>query len=453
MTDTIFALSTPPGRSAVAVIRLSGPNAYDALCACFAPKHGRIAPRMLTYGHVVDGEAFVDEAMAVFLPAPQTYTREDVAEIQCHGSPAVIAMVLRLLTHLRIPLRPAEPGEFTRRAFENGRIDLAKAEAVMALLGAEGEQAARASLRELRGAVSRPVADAAARIVQGLAAIEAGIDFPEDDWEAQANEDGFMRLREAQALTAALCESYQRGRLVREGVRIAIIGRPNVGKSSLLNALAGFERALVSDEAGTTRDVVEHAISVDGIAVRLYDTAGMRAAATPLERRGMALGSAHIDTADIAIFIVDGSEPLDDNDAMASSLLQSLPVVAAINKRDLKQVVTDRDVRRLCPQALRVCSLSAQNGEGVEALLRACLSALPLSSEGSDAITSARHYDALTRARDELDRAISAHANGIPADIAALNARAALSALGEITGETLHDDVIDRIFSTFCVGK
>ncbi len=453
MNDTIFALSTPPGRGAIAIIRLSGPSAKIALDSCFFPKHDAILPRMMTYGHIRDGEDVIDEAMAVFFPAPGTYTREDMVELQCHGSPVIAHAILQMLSKIPLNLRPAQPGEFTRRAFESGRLDLSEAEAVMDLLSSESEQASKVALRQLRGSVSSKIHGIIELIVLGMASIEAGIDFPEDDWEQQANEDGFELLQKALAAIQSLGKSYRSGRLIQDGIRIAIVGRPNVGKSSLLNALAGFERALVSEEAGTTRDVVEHAISYRGIAVRLLDTAGMRLKASALEKRGMDMGSRQLETADIAVFIVDGSEPLNEDDIMAASLFSEIPVIAAINKSDLPQILGEKDVLALCPGALKLQNLSAQKGEGVEELLSACLDTLDLSSEQSECITSARHAQALQNAEALLTSAISAYQSGTPADVAALDARAAMRSLGEITGETLSDSVIDTIFSTFCIGK
>jgi len=453
LNDTIFALSTPQGKGAIAIIRLSGPQALFALRACFQPKNEAIMPRMLTYGCVVNGAEMIDEAMAVYLPSPSTYTREDMAEIQCHGSMVVVDAILQRLACLPLNLRPAQPGEFTRRAFENGRIDLSEAEAVMNLLNAESMRAAKTSLRQLRGSMSRKIHAIREDIVLGMASIEAGIDFPEDDWEEEANENGFLLLERALTDVSDLYASYRVGKLINDGIRIAIVGRPNVGKSSLLNALAGFERALVSEEPGTTRDVVEHAISYQGTVIRLFDTAGMRLAASTLEQRGMALGVSQLQQADIAIFIVDGSERLNEDDGMAVLALKDIPVIAAINKSDLPQLTLEDNVRAICPNAVRVLALSARKGEGVEDLLDACLNTLPSSSEQSDCVTNARHAKALMRVKELLSSALLSYRTGVPADVAALDARAALEALAEITGESLSEAVIDSIFSTFCVGK
>ena len=415
---------------------------------------GSIRPRHLHYGHIHTplGE-ILDEAMAVYLPAPHTYTREDVVELQLHGSLAVVHAVLQLLCELPLTLRPAQPGEFTRRAFENGRLDLSQAEAVMDLIGAESQRAAQSSLLQLQGSISSSIHALIDELTHALASIEAGVDFPEDDWEEEANTAGFASLQAVYARLQALCQSYRNGRLLQDGVRCAIVGRPNVGKSSLLNAAAGFERALVSQEAGTTRDVVEHAISLDGVTLRLFDTAGMRASAQGVESRGMALGQRQIAQADVAIWVADASAALQEDDALALSQLTDLPVLVALNKSDLPAQLTADEVRVACPQAQGVHVCSASTGEGVPALLRAALKAAGVGARHQECITNARHAEVLTRACRLLDASLQAHNDGIPADIAATDAREALRALGEITGQTLDDDVIAQIFSQFCVGK
>lgn len=453
LEQTIFALATPQGRGGIAVIRISGPMARAVLEAVFDTK-ASIRPRMLHYGHIRNQDgAMLDEAMAVYMPAPHTYTREDVVELQLHGSLAVVHDVLQLLCELPLGLRPAQPGEFTRRAFENGRIDLSQAEAVMELIGAESQRAAHSSLLQLQGSVSSAVHALIDDLTHALACIEAGVDFPEDDWEEEANAEGFAQLQAVYVRAASLRESYRSGRLLQEGVRCAIVGRPNVGKSSLLNAAAGYERALVAQEAGTTRDVVEHAIALDGVTLRLFDTAGMRAEAQGVESRGMALGQRQIAQADVAIWVVDASMPLQQDDALACAQLSGVPVVIALNKSDLPAHLTAEAVAAQCPQALGVHRCCANTGEGVQALLRAALAAAGVGEQHQECITNARHAEVLSRACTLLHASLQAYADGIPADIAASDAREALRALGEITGQTLDDDVIARIFAQFCVGK
>lgn len=453
LVQTIFALATPQGRGGIAVIRISGPMARTALEAVF-DLATPIRPHVLHYGHIhnMDGVA-LDEAMAVYMPAPHTYTREDVVELQLHGSLAVVHDVLQLLCELPLDLRPAQPGEFTRRAFENGRIDLSQAEAVMDLIGAESQRAAQSSLLQLQGSVSSSIHALIEDLTHALASIEAGVDFPEDDWEEEANALGFAQMQAVYARAEALRASYRGGRLLQDGVRCAIVGRPNVGKSSLLNAAAGFERALVAQEAGTTRDVVEHAISLDGLTLRLFDTAGIRAEAQGVESRGMALGRRQIAQADVAIWVVDASAPLQQDDTLACAQLTDLPVLIALNKSDLPALLTPDEVAAQCPQALSMHRCCASTGEGVQSLLRAALQAAGVAARHQECITNARHAEVLSRACRLLDASLRAHADGIPADIAAADAREALRALGEITGQTLDDDVIARIFAQFCVGK
>ncbi|MBQ9988247.1 MAG: tRNA uridine-5-carboxymethylaminomethyl(34) synthesis GTPase MnmE [Clostridia bacterium] len=450
--DTIFALSTSETPGGIAVVRISGPQARQAMALCFhRPKGGDCVPRMLTYGHVMDGETPIDECMAVFLPAPHTYTREDIVELQCHGAPAVIEQILALLGRLPLGLRPAAPGEFTRRAYENGRIDLARAEAVMDLIAAQSRAGARRSLQQLSGSLSASILSLHDTLVEAIAAVDAGIDFPEDDWEQEANQRGFMLMQSVREKIAELLGSYSGGRLVQNGVRCAIVGRPNVGKSSFLNAAAGFERALVSEQAGTTRDMIELALSVNGMAITLMDTAGVRSDASGLERLGMDLNVKHIQAADVVIFVADGSAPLTEDDRLVAQSLPDVPVVVALNKADLGCVLSEDDFSMLggTPVFVPCC---ARSGEGVSAVLEAVLEALPLPSDGVG-ITNARHADALERALALLDRATNAYAAGEFADMAAMYARDALACLDEILGYGVEESVVDRIFSAFCVGK
>ena len=455
MNDTIFAPATPPGRGGIAIIRISGPQAQAAITQCFAPKMGgTLIPRRFTYGTILSEKgACLDEGMAVFLPAPHTYTCEDVAEIQCHGNPALVEEILLMLSRLPLGLRPAQPGEFTRRAFENGRLDLAEAEAVMDVIGAQGAASVRASLAQLRGSISSQIHSWIEQLTHALAAIEAGIDFPEDDWEEEANEQGFAQIQTVCGGVDRLLQTYRGGRIVQNGLRCAIVGKPNVGKSSLFNAAAGFERALVSQEAGTTRDVVEESISIDGVAIRLFDTAGLRLQAQGLEQRGMELGKQQIEMADVALLVLDASLPLDEDDRLAMEQLGDVPCFIALNKGDLPSVLTREDAQAFYPRALGVYTCCAANGQGVAELFRAVLKAVG-AEEGQQAVlTNARHAEALTRAKRLLSSALEARQAGMPADIAAMDAREALQALGEITGQTLNEEVVHTIFSTFCVGK
>lgn len=457
--DTIYALSTPYGRGGIAIIRISGPRAKDGLLSVFSPKGG-MAPRRLCYGRVMlNGEA-VDEALGVLLPAPHTYTREDMAELQIHSGPACIDNALFALAETGF-LRAAQPGEFTRRAFFNGRLDLSQAEAVMDMIASESKSAAKNSLSQLQGSVSARINPIMDVLTSSLAAIEATVDFPEDDWEQDAAKEGKEGLINAKGMIDGLIGTYKSGRLIKEGVRCAIMGRPNVGKSSFLNAAAGFRRALVTPEAGTTRDVVEQGVSVEGTLMRLFDTAGIREGAEGIERMGMDLGRASVETADVIILVLDSSAPLTKDDFEAAKAIMAegadnepatAACVIALNKSDLPQRISEEEAAAAFPFAREIVRCSCVNNQGVIDTLKAAARQAGVSGE-TEALSSARHYEALQRAKNGLKKAIEAMDDGVPADIAGMDAREAYAALGEITGQTVDGDVIDAIFQKFCVGK
>lgn len=451
MHQTIYALSTPPGMGGIAVIRISGERAKDAMQALFLPNTA-VLPRKLCYGRIMDGTKQLDEAMAVYLPAPHTYTAEDVVEFQCHGSMAVVQSILSALSHLTFA-RPAQPGEFTKRAFLNGRIDLSEAEAVMDLISSSSQSAQRSSISQLNGSVSHAVFSMGSQLKEALAGIEASIDYPEEEWELEAVEQAVEAIRTVSERIEALCGTFQAGNRIKNGIRCAICGRPNAGKSSLFNAASGYERAIVSEFSGTTRDVLEEPILLDGVCIRLIDTAGLREDAEGIEAIGIGKGKQSIQSADIAIFVIDGAEALNQDDDMAYQQLQGVPFLIALNKSDKEQIV-DRDmVIKRYPGAQAVLSCSAQNQEGINELLRRIIQICIHQGQESACITNARHYDALQRADQHLKAALSAMDEQVPADVAAIDVREALLALSEITGESLTEEMIDTIFEKFCLGK
>lgn len=453
MQDTIYALSTPQGTGGVAVIRISGPQAEQALQALFVPMGAKeLTPRVLQYGRFMHSGQEIDDGMAVFFRGPHSYTGENSVEFQCHGSLAVVDQLFDALSTLP-DFRPAEPGEFTKRAFLNGKMDLSQAEAVMDLIGSEGIQAARQSLSQLHGTLFSQVDGLCQELTLALAGIEAALDFPEDDWEEAANTEGYEGIEQVLQKITALLNSYQSGRLIKNGVRCALIGRPNAGKSSLLNAAAGFERALVSEQAGTTRDIIEEAIQIDGVVLRLFDTAGIHDEAEGLEARGIDLGLSMLQRCDVAILVLDGSQPLPQEESLLRQALEDHPFVVAVNKHDLPQQAVPEDIRRAWPKAQDVLPCCCRTGEGVKAVLQAALQAAGAQHSEQSLITNARHAACLQRAKRGLANALQAYRAGIPADIAAEDAREALQALGEITGATVSEQVIDEIFATFCVGK
>lgn len=474
--DTIAAIATPPGVGGLGIVRVSGPNAFAIGRALFRPAraqtltdtltNGFPSARHLTYGHVIDAASgeVVDEVMAVFLPAPRTFTAEDTLELSAHGSPLVLRRILALI--LAAGARAARPGEMTERAFLHGRIDLAQAEAVLALINAETEAGRRLALRQLQGALSERVR-AAQQAAQGaLVRIEASIDFPEEEVPAPDRDELARLTAEARGEVATLLAGADRGRVLREGLRVALVGRPNVGKSSLLNTLLGTERAIVTPIAGTTRDTIEERAIVGGIPLYLVDTAGLSASADPIERLGVERSRQAAASADLWLLILDGSLLLNPRDAQAADELRALAeeraaegvpapgVLLVLNKADLPQAVDVDEAATLWPGA-RVVRTSALTADGV-AELEAAIAQVTERGEaraGEVLVSSARHQDALRRASDALAAAAGAIASGLPLDLVAIDLREALSALGEITGETASADLLDRIFAEFCIGK
>lgn len=436
--DTIAAIATPPGPGGVAILRISGPEAERIGRALF-PK-SKWESHRLVYGTIVHEGETLDEAMAVLMRAPRSYTREDVVELQCHGGDVTCRRVLDAA--LSLGARAASPGEFTRRAFENGRIDLAQAEGTMRLIGAQGEAEARAALRQMGGAVSRGIRAAQDRLTAMLAEIAACTDFPDEIEEAPTAQ---RLMEEADALAASLrdaCDA-RKGRVLENGLSVVIAGRPNVGKSSLLNALLGEARAIVTDQPGTTRDAVHGTLLLDGLRVNLTDTAGLRAAAGEAEAIGIARAQEAIDAADLLLIVLDASLPLSPEDAALLEDTRDANRLILLNKSDLPPVL-----ELPCDLAL-----SAHTGEGIVSLREELARQAAITQSGNALLTQARHIDAAHRAAAALDDMSRALREGMPVDFAAVDAREALHALSEISGENAEERVVDAVFRDFCVGK
>ena len=441
MNDLIYALATPVG-GAIAVVRISGPGAEALLRRVFT---GRGAPREMAYGRVVYGAGeTLDEAMAAFFPAPRSYTGEDMAELYLHGGQVTVRRVLALLG---CHARSARPGEFTERAFLAGKMDLAQAEAVMDLINAGAERSAKSALAQLEGRLSVRIADVERELLDALSGLEAAIDYPEeleDDVTSALPEVLAAAERELQALAGAGLS----GRVLREGARVAIVGRPNAGKSSLLNALAGAERAIVTQFAGTTRDVLEETVSMEGVPVTLYDTAGIRAADDPVERIGVERARLAAERADLLLVCFDAAAPLTEEDLALLRETEGRPRIAVCNKSDLPALWS---AETLAAQGISACSVSAETGEGLAAL-RHAIAVRVAPEQESALVTNARHIEALQLAAAAVAEARQ-NAGGAELELVATDLREALSALGQITGRTAAADLIERIFSKFCVGK
>lgn len=452
--STIAALATPPGAGGLSVVRISGPDSVSLLSAVFSPAGKQTVEAMpshrLTYGHVVDAARQpLDESMAVLMRAPRSYTREDVAEIHCHGGHISSSRILSLL--FANGAKPAAPGEFTRRAFENGRIDLSQAEAVQQFINASGTRAADSALSQMMGGVSRQVQSACAAITAQLAAVEASIDFPDevDEQEAIA-----LLLPQTRAWAKKLRDACdeRRARVLRDGLRVVIVGPPNVGKSSLLNALLMEERAIVTDIPGTTRDILTESLWLDGVLVHLSDTAGLHESEDHIERIGITRAQAAMQRADVCTFVMDASKPWNDQYLELLQLPFSGTRLVLLNKDDLPRQLTPADVQARLPD-VPVIALSAKEETGL-ATLTDCLIACATDGPPADTLlTNARHIDAAKSAAIALEHATRAIEEGVELDLCAVDLRDALHHLGAITGEDVDEDVLNRIFSDFCVGK
>ncbi|MBE5810121.1 MAG: tRNA uridine-5-carboxymethylaminomethyl(34) synthesis GTPase MnmE [Clostridiales bacterium] len=451
-TSTIAAIATAPGQGGVAIVRLSGPEAEAILMRLFRPaKKGEPVSHMLTFGHVTDGEATIDECMAVLMRAPRSYTREDVAEIQLHGGGYIAQRVLELC--LRHGAELAAPGEFTRRAFLNGRIDLSQAEAVMSLIAAQGAQSHRAAMRQLKGGASSFIRKAADELYAIQAGVAACIDYPEEIDESEAAADMIPRTTALAAQIDSACDE-RAARILQSGLRVALCGQPNVGKSSLLNALLGEERAIVTPIPGTTRDMVMGDLLLGGSVIHLTDTAGLHATDDPVEQLGVARARRAMDEADLVLAVFDQSRPLDDDDRALLAELQGRNVLLVLNKADLAPALAPADLTALLPAGLPldapVLTVSAAE-EATLAPLKAYLAEQAAVSDNLD-LTQPRHVEAARRAARHLRQAAET-ARALSVDMASIDLQAAQLALSEITGDEVEERLLDRVFGMFCVGK
>ena len=463
-TDTITAIATPPGSGGVGVVRISGPLAaliLDRLftARCGLPASERVS-RQLYLGELADENGqLIDTALAVLMRAPRSYTGEDVAELQMHGGMRLLEAALRAV--IACGARLATPGEFTLRAFLNNRLDLSQAEAVLDLIEARTRPAARLAAAQLKGGLTQRVAAIEAQARDILARVAVAVDFP-DDADAPQTDELLRLLDTAVADADRLLATANTGRVLREGVRTALVGAVNVGKSSLLNQMLGEERAIVTSLPGTTRDIIEETLDLDGVPLLLHDTAGFRDAATAddAERVGMARSRVALEQAQLVLLVVDAAAGVDAEARRLLAETQGRPRVLVINKCDIADAGMLEAVRQQLAGAApgeQPVVVSALTGAGAEALAAAVRSQLALSGAASETgealLSNMRHQQALLRARQSLAEARLALAAGVEADIAAIDVENALSALGEISGKTASEQVLDEIFSRFCLGK
>ena len=457
--DTVAAIATAPGAAGLAVVRVSGPAAL--LLTASVVRSGiplaEVTSHTLHHGwaHEPGTDRVLDEVVVAVFRAPASYTREDVVEISCHGGAQPARRVLEAL--LAAGARLARPGEFTLRAFLNGRLDLAQAEAVADLIHAETEQAHALALGQLAGRLSRRLDGVSERVTDAVAEVEARVDFAEDVGGVEVPPHVRAAIAAVDAELAGLLAGADYARAVREGVRVPIVGRPNVGKSSLFNALVGEPRAIVTAIPGTTRDRVSESIEIAGVRVTLSDTAGLRESDDAVEAIGVARAREAMAESTIAIWVVDGSAPLAAEDRAIAAAIRDKRVVVALNKSDQPQATRPADLQLLLDGApRRSVVVSATRGDGLERLqaaLAELLGATGAAGATGECASNRRHVDALTRAREALARADAAAEDAMPGEIVALELREALAAIGEVTGRAVGDDLLERIFSRFCVGK
>jgi tRNA modification GTPase len=451
--DTIVALSTPPGRGAIGVIRLSGPDALEltrslTLDPEFNPEPNRVYLKAI---HDRDSGKTIDRALVTYFKSPHSYTGEEVVEISCHGSPPLLLSVIDSL--LLLGARAADPGEFTLRALTNGRINLTQAEAVRDLIDAQTHAAVRQAARQLGGELSarlQPIKDS---LLELIVLLESSLEFVEDDLPADALHDLSKKLSALSAEVREMADTFRRGRLLKEGIRVALVGRPNAGKSSIFNSLLASDRAIVTDIPGTTRDTLSEVINIDGIPVLITDTAGVRTATDEIEQLGIARTRRAVSDADFIVVVLDGSHPLALEDQIIINEASNNFFIIALNKSDLASFTPDnaRGIKAPSP----IISVSAKTRDGLKDLCAAIIE--PFSStkmhEDSFVITSARHYDLLRLVGGALDESERLLQQKMSEELIVAKLHEALQLLGKITGETTPEEILSQIFSTFCIGK
>ena len=455
MSDTIAAISTSPGIGGIGIIRMSGEDCFQILEKIFKPKNKhsieKIKGYTMKFGKIVDKDNIIDEVLVSYFKSPKSYTSENMCEINSHGGIVIMNKILDLC--IKNGANLAEPGEFTKRAFLNGRIDLSQAEAVIDIINAKTDKEAEVSLKQLEGSLSEKIEKIRKIVISVMADIEATIDYPEYDLEEVTNAKIIKVLDEVDILLESLEKSFYNGKILREGISTAIIGRPNAGKSSLLNLILNEERAIVTDIEGTTRDTIEEFISIDGIPLKIIDTAGIRNAKDEVEKIGVEKAMDIAKRSDIIIAIFDSSKKLNEEDKKILELLKDKNAIILLNKIDLEKIIKVDEFKEINKPVIEI---STKTKEGIDKLYEEISKMFKLkeiANDGETIVSNVRHKNIIINSRRNLEKARETINNNMPIDIISTYLKEIIEELGKITGETVTDDVITEIFSKFCLGK
>lgn len=455
MFDTIAAISTPRGEGGIGIVRISGKESMNILSKIFRPASKKKIEELrnfsINYGHLYDGEELIDEVMVSIMRGPKTYTKEDIVEINCHGGFLITEKVLELV--LKSGARLAEIGEFTRRAFLNGRLDLTQAEAVIDLIHGKTEKSLSLSLNQLRGDLREQIEDLKKKLLDVAAHVNVVLDYPEEGIDDPLPDDLVDNLHEVVNTTDRLIRSYNKGKMIKEGVKTAIVGKPNVGKSSLLNSILREERAIVTHIAGTTRDVIEEVVNLKGIPLVLIDTAGIRKTDDLVENIGVEKSKKMIEKADLVLFVLDNSRELEEEDLKIYEKIDADKVIGIINKTDVDSKLDISSLTKI----KKWMKISAKENRGIDEMedeiYRYVIAGQVEDSSQKIVITNVRHRSALEKTKQAVENIFETLDMGLPMDLIAVDLKEALDSLSEVTGEISNEDLLDHIFSNFCVGK
>lgn len=455
--DTIAAIATAPGEGGIGIIRLSGSNALDIANKMFRPLYrdsiGDYAVRTLIYGNIYDEGVVLDEVLLAYMKGPHSYTAEDVVEINCHGGFISVRKILELA--LKSGARMAEAGEFTKRAFLNGRIDLSQAEAVIDIINAKTDKSHELAQSQLEGSLSKKIKNLREMLTAVLAQVEVAIDYPEEDIEFITYKELIEKTEAIQREVVQMYKTADTGKILREGLQTAILGKPNVGKSSLMNSILGENRAIVTDIPGTTRDIIEEFVNIKGIALKIVDTAGIRDTDDVVEKIGVEKSRKHLKSSDLTLVVLDNSREIDQEDIDILESVDRLKTLVILNKIDLESKL-DLDIVKKYVDEINIINISALKNEGLDLLhdrIEDMVFSGEISNSGDVMITNSRHKDAIYKAMKAIEDAISSLNNEMSYDFIEVDLKDAWDALGYINGDTISEDLLDTIFSNFCIGK